>query len=708
MERIARISSENTNVLSKVLEAVENHQEISLKTSMSLANDDQCLTMRNTLSKSKIDSLELNRFYQGEVFEDRRLINAFIVSEPEFLRFKPYQLSRDDARYMINILLTKLIRRFPISYEIFKNDYWKALNLFTTVGIYEPAISVKIGVHFFLYARTIQILGNEEQHRTYIERACSLQDFGCFTLTEMTHGSNVQGCITTATYDMKTDTFVINTPHERGCKFWIGNAGQTANMSIVFANLIVNNKNYGIYPFIVKIRNSENHHPMPGVTLVDCGDKMGLQGIDNGLLMFRRVVIPRQNLLNKVTQVDREGNVTSLFDDSSKRFAIQLSALSEGRVKVALISNTCAFHSCMVTFRYGAVTKLLKNGLLSESTLLDCPAWQGRMFPHFATNFTYIFGIRAVNNLWRLNSELVFDSKNNEVKEMHAIISVVKSLATIAAHEANKECCSSTGVFGSSVYSRLPGSLADCGVNITWEGDSYVLLQQTSRFLITQYMRIIQGKDCSFKTLEFLSLEPAFDKPLEVSKPEQLLEIALLEKIFEKRCLRNIQHTVSNLQQGVLDGSDPLDAWNNVIPQGLNDSAVLYGELYLLREAIKSLEECSIPQNRTFIENNIRIYALSNLKRQASLVIGYLSPEHFSWMPILLINLFNSVKYDIVSLYNECGISDQMMRSTIGSSEGNYYDRTTSETKSDKNNSGVPYWWKEIIGIQNSAQINQA
>ena len=32
-------------------------------------------------------------------------------------------------------------------------------------------------------------------------------------MTELAHGSNVQGIETTATFDKETDEFVINTPH---------------------------------------------------------------------------------------------------------------------------------------------------------------------------------------------------------------------------------------------------------------------------------------------------------------------------------------------------------------------------------------------------------------------------------------------------------------------------------------------------------------
>jgi acyl-CoA oxidase len=42
-----------------------------------------------------------------------------------------------------------------------------------------------------------------------------------------------------------------------------------------------------------------------GVTIADCGVKMGLNGVDNGRLWFSDVFVPREDLLN------RFGDVTS-------------------------------------------------------------------------------------------------------------------------------------------------------------------------------------------------------------------------------------------------------------------------------------------------------------------------------------------------------------------------------------------------------------
>jgi len=64
---------------------------------------------------------------------------------------------------------------------------------------------------------------------------------------------------TTATFDAKTDEFVIHTPSMTATKWWPGDMGRYANFALVFAQLRIESdghmNNYGVAPFIVQIRD---------------------------------------------------------------------------------------------------------------------------------------------------------------------------------------------------------------------------------------------------------------------------------------------------------------------------------------------------------------------------------------------------------------------------------------------------------------------
>ena len=109
---------------------------------------------------------------------------------------------------------------------------------------------------------------------------------GCYAQTELGHGSNVAGIETTATLDKTTDEFVINTPNIKATKFWPGSLGVFSTHAILFARCISGENDFGVQPFIVPIRSTEDHKPLPGVSVGDIGEKLGYNSVDNGYLSF--------------------------------------------------------------------------------------------------------------------------------------------------------------------------------------------------------------------------------------------------------------------------------------------------------------------------------------------------------------------------------------------------------------------------------------
>jgi acyl-CoA oxidase len=53
-----------------------------------------------------------------------------------------------------------------------------------------------------------------------------------------------------------------------------------------------------VHAFVVPIRDADGN-VMPGVRIEDCGDKIGLNGVDNGRIWFDGVRVPRASMLNR-------------------------------------------------------------------------------------------------------------------------------------------------------------------------------------------------------------------------------------------------------------------------------------------------------------------------------------------------------------------------------------------------------------------------
>jgi len=95
---------------------------------------------------------------------------------------------------------------------------------------------------------------------------------------------------------------------------------------------------------------------MPGVKTGDMGPKLGYTGKDNGWATFDHVRIPRDQMLQKFVQVDREGTF-SIEGDLREMYAVMMF------IRNGLVSKTKTFigKSLLIGLRYSVVRRQFKN-----------------------------------------------------------------------------------------------------------------------------------------------------------------------------------------------------------------------------------------------------------------------------------------------------------------------------------------------------------
>ena len=376
-----------------------------------------------------------------------------------------------------------------------------ALAVFETLALGDSSVLVKYGVQFGLFGGSILQLGTERHHRAYLRDVASLQLPGCYAMTEGDHGSNVRDLETIARYDSRTDEFVVDTPHPRARKDWIGNAAQDGRIATVFARLVVDGEDHGVHALLVPIR-SEDGRALAGVEIEDRGAKVGLEGVDNGLLRFTGVRVPRDNLLDRFAAVDESGHYSSPIPSPDRRFFTMLGTLVAGRISVAAASVSAAKVGLTIALRWSTRRRQFGPAGGAEVRLLHYLSHQRRLLIPLATTYGLHFAVRALTERYAERQRAEAGRSvppalpptaappvpgDEEGRRIEAAAAGLKAYASRHCVETLQVCREACGGEGYLAANRLGRLRADTDVFTTFEGANAVLLQLVAKGLLSQY-----------------------------------------------------------------------------------------------------------------------------------------------------------------------------------------------------------------------------
>ena len=241
----------------------------------------------------------------------------------------------------------------------------------------------------------------------------------------------------------------------------------------------------GVHALLVPLRDADGA-VLPGVTIEDCGAKLGLEGVDNGRIAFDHVRVGRDALLDRYATVQPDGTYASPIENPAKRFFVMLGTLIQGRVSVCGAAITASKSALDIAIRHALERRQFGPPGGAEALLLDYRTHQRRLLPALATTYGLHFAqARLVDRL----HDGVLARRCRTAAGASSRRSPPGSRRSPRAHATTtiQTCREACGGFGYLQESRLPALMADADVFTTFEGDNTVLLQLAAKNLLTGY-----------------------------------------------------------------------------------------------------------------------------------------------------------------------------------------------------------------------------
>jgi acyl-CoA oxidase len=539
-------------------------------------------------------------------------------------------------------------------------DYFAIME---TLSYHDLSLVIKFGVQFGLWGMSVFSLGTEKHYKKYLPKISTLELPGCFAMTETNHGSNVKGLETTATYNHADQTFRINTPHERAQKEYIGNAAVHGKMATVFAKLIIDGKDYGVNAFIVPLRD-EQMKPVSGVTIGDCGHKMGLNGVDNGTIRFQNVVIPKENMLDRFASINEDGEFESPIPSDNRRFFTMLGTLVGGRIGIPRSALAAAKSGLTIAIRYGDRRRQFGPEGGSEIPILNYRMHQRRLMPYLAKVYALHYGLRYL-------TQRFLDRKEDEMQEIEALAAGMKAYTTWNTRDTLQECREACGGKGYLSENRIDSLKNDTEIYTTFEGDNTVLMQLVAKNRLSVFRKEFGHLDVTgMITYVYENAKTAVTEKNPVST-RRTDESHLLDAEFHLAAFRYREKTIlasaaRRLKKLIDGGMDAYDAFN-VAQHQMMDVADAYLDRVVLEQFQLGTAAIADEKSRAILNQLCRLYALSQIEKHKGWYLedGYMESPKTKAIRKMMNQLCWDIRQDAVPLTEAFAIPESCLGAEI-------------------------------------------
>nr|AZL94507.1 acyl-CoA oxidase [Nephromyces sp. MMRI]AZL94508.1 acyl-CoA oxidase [Nephromyces sp. MMRI]AZL94509.1 acyl-CoA oxidase [Nephromyces sp. MMRI]AZL94510.1 acyl-CoA oxidase [Nephromyces sp. MMRI]AZL94511.1 acyl-CoA oxidase [Nephromyces sp. MMRI] len=560
-----------------------------------------------------------------------------------------------------------------------------------------------LNLHFVMFVPTIEALAGDDQRQKWLPLAKDFRIIGTYSQTELGHGSNVAGLETTADLDLQTDEWVLNTPTLESTKWWPGGLGKSCTHCILMARLRIKGNDYGVHPFMLQVRDLENHKTLPGIMLMHIGQKLGYNGMDNGGMQLKGARIPRTSLLMRFYSVDKQGNY-------SVRGNLKLiyGTMTFTRQAIIAAGSMHLARAVVIATRYSAVRRQFSMSIATqpagtvitnrpqEVQILDYTSQQYLLFPLLASTIGFMFAGHMVHRKYEQFQREAAEGNIKRLEEVHAITSSLKASITMVVVEGIECCRRICGGHGYLLSAGLPIHLANYLPQITYEGDFVVLSIQAGRSLMKAVQLRENGvtpydleKSSTRYVYEFdpsVELKAPEDDAIDLNNPEFQL------KAFQQRSNVLIQKTFMKLAAAMGENDNNLVISMDTVKVEFTRLAHAHSHACVLKAFHDRLRQVQKENAAAYkiMKDLCDIYAIYWMHESFGEFVAtkVLAPDHDDILMSTLKNLFKSIRPQAIAITDAFNFSDDFLNSVLGRYDGRIYeaivDAASREPLNDK------------------------
>lgn len=436
--------------------------------------------------------------------------------------------------------------------------------------------------------------------------------------------------------------------------------------------LITQGKARGVFPFVVQIRDTDTHMPLPGIKVGEIGAKLGINAVNNGFLGFDNVRVPRKAMLMRYAQVTEDGNFVRAGAN-----VLTYGTMVFVRVHIVRDMSTFLAEAATIAIRYSAVRKQSQiNPNEPEVQIMDHLTQQHKLFPQLAKSI--VFRVTA-DYLFDMYTEVTADLQQgnlDRLPEMHALSCCLKSVCTTDASQGVETCrlaCGGHGYLTSSNFNIKYGLVTAA---VTYEGENTIMLLQTARYLMKAWKLALDNQPLT-PTVAYLNCIKTGARPTFNRSVQGIVEA------FQFAAGNLTRNAYENIEFRKKSGMTHAEAFNATSIE-LAKAAEIHCRAFLVESGYLSITKL-VKDMSTGLRNALldlmELDAVdSALKNMSSLIqFVQITQDDLAYLQQRLGEILGRIRPNAVGLVDGFDFHDKALDSTLGSYDGNVYERLFTE-----------------------------